>query len=183
MHRSAVRLCHKWSPEKTTTDQKAEQKGEVREHRDYYNMIPGKMPPAGGTEDLRITTEEDSVDLQQVRVGFNTKTQTVFSQLSWMSVLNRFWPNTSALHLVKAWLFTLGVPWFLSLSPFTFSASPISFNHISWPSSADWVAHLSWRWISCYNITLEECYDANNVLTYLLKEHILYYILYFIIQW
>ncbi|XP_030269193.1 SHC-transforming protein 4-like isoform X2 [Sparus aurata] len=64
--RSAVRLCHKWSPEKTTTDQKAEQKGEVREHRDYYNMIPGKMPPAGGTEDLRITTEEDSVDLLQV---------------------------------------------------------------------------------------------------------------------
>uniref|UniRef100_A0A671TYB4 PID domain-containing protein n=1 Tax=Sparus aurata TaxID=8175 RepID=A0A671TYB4_SPAAU len=53
-------LCDNPSPEKTTTDQKAEQKGEVREHRDYYNMIPGKMPPAGGTEDLRITTEEDS---------------------------------------------------------------------------------------------------------------------------
>ncbi|XP_037651786.1 SHC-transforming protein 4-like isoform X1 [Sebastes umbrosus] len=60
--RSAVRICHKWSPEEAITDQKAKQDGEVSKHRDYYNVIPGKTPPAGGVEDLRITKEENKQD-------------------------------------------------------------------------------------------------------------------------
>ncbi|XP_074476760.1 SHC-transforming protein 1-like isoform X2 [Sebastes fasciatus] len=60
--RSAVRICHKRSPEEAITDQKAKQDGEVSEHRDYYNVIPGKTPPAGGVEDLRITREENKQD-------------------------------------------------------------------------------------------------------------------------
>ncbi|XP_070764006.1 SHC-transforming protein 1-like [Enoplosus armatus] len=60
--RSAVRICAKWSPEETITDQKAKQEGEVSEHRDYYNVIPGKTPPPGGIEDLRIIREENKQD-------------------------------------------------------------------------------------------------------------------------
>ncbi|XP_044045906.1 SHC-transforming protein 4-like isoform X2 [Siniperca chuatsi] len=60
--RSAVRICPKWSTEETISDQKAKQEGEVSEHRDYYNVIPGKMPPPGGIEDLRITREENKQD-------------------------------------------------------------------------------------------------------------------------
>ncbi|XP_029310757.1 SHC-transforming protein 4-like isoform X2 [Cottoperca gobio] len=60
--RSAVRIGHKWSPEETITDQKTKQEGEVNEHRDYYNVIPGKMPPTGGIEDLRITRQENKQD-------------------------------------------------------------------------------------------------------------------------
>uniref|UniRef100_A0A3P8UH98 SHC adaptor protein 4 n=1 Tax=Amphiprion percula TaxID=161767 RepID=A0A3P8UH98_AMPPE len=43
---------------------------EVVERRDYYNVIPGKTPPPGGIEDLRITREENKqeADLQRVRV-------------------------------------------------------------------------------------------------------------------
>uniref|UniRef100_A0A8C4F071 PID domain-containing protein n=1 Tax=Dicentrarchus labrax TaxID=13489 RepID=A0A8C4F071_DICLA len=29
--------------------------GEVSKHPDYYNVVPGKMPPHGGIEDLRLT--------------------------------------------------------------------------------------------------------------------------------
>ncbi|XP_075934885.1 SHC-transforming protein 1-like [Anarhichas minor] len=57
--RSAVRICHKWSTEETITDQKAKR---ASEHRDYYNMIPGKTPPAAGIEDLRITSAENKQD-------------------------------------------------------------------------------------------------------------------------
>ncbi|KAE8297518.1 SHC-transforming protein 4 Rai-like protein [Larimichthys crocea] len=60
--RSAVRICDKWSPEETIMDQKAMLEGEVSKHHDYYNMIPGKTPPAGGIEDLRITREENKQD-------------------------------------------------------------------------------------------------------------------------
>ncbi|KAM9366124.1 SHC-transforming protein 1-like [Symphorus nematophorus] len=60
--RSSVRLCHKWNPEETITDQKTKQAGEVSGHRDYYNMIPGKTPPAGGVGDLRVTREENKQD-------------------------------------------------------------------------------------------------------------------------
>ncbi|XP_070819766.1 SHC-transforming protein 1-like isoform X2 [Chaetodon trifascialis] len=60
--RPAVTLCHKWSPEETRPDQKAKQEGEVSENRDYYNMIPGKMPPAGGIEDLRLARGENKRD-------------------------------------------------------------------------------------------------------------------------
>ncbi len=57
-----MRICHKWSPDETIADQKAKQEGEVSEHRDYYNVIPGKTPPPGGIEDLRITKEENKQD-------------------------------------------------------------------------------------------------------------------------
>ncbi|XP_035538149.1 SHC-transforming protein 1-like [Morone saxatilis] len=60
--RSSVRICHKWSPEETITDQKAKQEGEVSKHPDYYNVVPGKMPPHGGIEDLRLTREENKQD-------------------------------------------------------------------------------------------------------------------------
>ena len=75
--RSAVRICHKWSPEETITDQKAKQEDEVRERGDYYNVIPGKTPPAGGMEGLRIPREENKpdADIQGVRSLYNTKTQ------------------------------------------------------------------------------------------------------------
>ncbi|XP_056243552.1 SHC-transforming protein 3-like isoform X1 [Seriola aureovittata] len=60
--RSAVRICPNWSPEETIMDQKAEQEGEVSERCDYYNVIPGKKPPPGGIEDLRIAREENKQD-------------------------------------------------------------------------------------------------------------------------
>ncbi|XP_068426779.1 SHC-transforming protein 1-like [Clinocottus analis] len=60
--RSAVRICHKWSTAETITDQKAKQEGKASEHPDYYNVIPGKTPPAGGIENLRITSEESKQD-------------------------------------------------------------------------------------------------------------------------
>ncbi|XP_051235216.1 SHC-transforming protein 3-like isoform X2 [Dicentrarchus labrax] len=60
--RSSVRICHKWSPEETITDQKAKQEGEVSKHPDYYNVVPGKMPPHGGIEDLRLTRAENKQD-------------------------------------------------------------------------------------------------------------------------
>ncbi|KAI3377458.1 hypothetical protein L3Q82_008637, partial [Scortum barcoo] len=65
---SPVRLCHKWSPEETIPDRKAKQEGEISEHSDYYNVIPGKTPPPGGIEDLRLTREENKqgADIQGV---------------------------------------------------------------------------------------------------------------------
>ncbi|XP_035802187.2 SHC-transforming protein 4 isoform X1 [Amphiprion ocellaris] len=65
---SAVRICHKRSPDETIKHQKAKKEGEVVERRDYYNVIPGKTPPPGGIEDLRITREENKqeADLQRV---------------------------------------------------------------------------------------------------------------------
>ncbi|XP_031162250.1 SHC-transforming protein 4 isoform X1 [Sander lucioperca] len=67
---AAVRICQKWSPEETITDQRLEQEGEARKHRDYYNVIPGKTPPAGGIEDLRITREDkQDADIQGVRLS------------------------------------------------------------------------------------------------------------------
>lgn len=69
IRRSAVRLCHKWCPEETITDQTSKQEGEVSERPNYYNVIPGKTPPHGGIEDQRITREErkQDVDTQKVR--------------------------------------------------------------------------------------------------------------------
>ncbi|XP_070690854.1 SHC-transforming protein 1-like [Pempheris klunzingeri] len=58
--RSAVTICHKWSPEERIKDQKTKREGEVREHRHYYNVVPGKTPPPGGIEDLRIITREEN---------------------------------------------------------------------------------------------------------------------------
>ncbi|XP_026175922.1 SHC-transforming protein 4 [Mastacembelus armatus] len=63
--RSAVRICHKWRPEETIMDQKAKPEGEVSEHHDYYNVTPGKTPPPGGKEDLRIIEEStQDADIQ-----------------------------------------------------------------------------------------------------------------------
>ncbi|XP_045888864.1 SHC-transforming protein 4-like isoform X2 [Micropterus dolomieu] len=59
--RSAVKICPKWSPE-ITTEQKTKQQGEASKYHDYYNVIPGKTPPAGGIEDLRLTREENKQD-------------------------------------------------------------------------------------------------------------------------
>ncbi|KAA8595912.1 hypothetical protein FQN60_011203 [Etheostoma spectabile] len=65
---AAVRLCHKWSPEESITDQRLEQEGKARKQWDYYNVIPGKTPPAGGIEDLRIGREDhQGADIQGVR--------------------------------------------------------------------------------------------------------------------
>lgn len=70
-------MCHKWSPEVTITDQKTKAEREVSEHRDYYNVIPGKTPPSGGIEDLRVTKEKkQDADFQGVGVNFNNKTLT-----------------------------------------------------------------------------------------------------------
>ena len=66
MCRSAVRIFSNCAPEDTITDQKAKQEGEVREHSDYYNVIPGKTPPTGGIEDLRITREENKQDPSEI---------------------------------------------------------------------------------------------------------------------
>ncbi|XP_032394482.1 SHC-transforming protein 3 isoform X2 [Etheostoma spectabile] len=64
---AAVRLCHKWSPEESITDQRLEQEGKARKQWDYYNVIPGKTPPAGGIEDLRIGREDhQGADIQGV---------------------------------------------------------------------------------------------------------------------
>ncbi|KAF0043034.1 hypothetical protein F2P81_004371 [Scophthalmus maximus] len=60
--RSADRLCNNWSTEEMITDRKAKQEGEVSEQSDYYNVIPGKTPPPGGIEDLRIAGEENKRD-------------------------------------------------------------------------------------------------------------------------
>uniref|UniRef100_A0A3P8UI83 SHC adaptor protein 4 n=1 Tax=Amphiprion percula TaxID=161767 RepID=A0A3P8UI83_AMPPE len=62
-------------PDETIKHQKAKKEGEVVERRDYYNVIPGKTPPPGGIEDLRITREENKqeADLQRVRVYCKTK--------------------------------------------------------------------------------------------------------------
>lgn len=67
-----MRICN-WSPEETITDQKDKQDGEVSEHRNYYNVIPGKTPPPGGIVDLRITRGENEQDAgtQRVRVNCN----------------------------------------------------------------------------------------------------------------
>ncbi|XP_039987082.1 SHC-transforming protein 1-like [Xiphias gladius] len=68
--RSAVRICNNWSPEGAITDQRAKPAGEGRQHCDYYNVIPGKTPPPGGIEDLRVTREESKqdADVQGVRL-------------------------------------------------------------------------------------------------------------------
>lgn len=81
--RSVVRICSNWSPEETITDQKDKLDGEVSDHRNYYNVIPGKTPPPGGIVDLRITRRENEhdEDTQRVRVNINTTSQTIFRQL------------------------------------------------------------------------------------------------------
>ncbi|KAM7424460.1 hypothetical protein PAMA_000686 [Pampus argenteus] len=70
--RSAVRICSNWSPEETPppppTHQKDKQEGEANEHRNYYNVIPGKSPPPGGIVNLRITTGETEQDAGTQRV-------------------------------------------------------------------------------------------------------------------
>uniref|UniRef100_A0A7N8XE23 PID domain-containing protein n=1 Tax=Mastacembelus armatus TaxID=205130 RepID=A0A7N8XE23_9TELE len=54
-------------PEETIMDQKAKPEGEVSEHHDYYNVTPGKTPPPGGKEDLRIIEEStQDADIQGV---------------------------------------------------------------------------------------------------------------------
>ncbi|KAM9766089.1 SHC-transforming protein 1-like [Menidia menidia] len=60
--RSAVRICPKWCPEEAITEQKAKREGEGGGERDYYNVIPGKTPPPGGTEDPRVTEQEKKQD-------------------------------------------------------------------------------------------------------------------------
>ncbi|XP_029354605.1 SHC-transforming protein 1-like isoform X2 [Echeneis naucrates] len=55
--RSAVRICPNWRQQETITEQNAKQEAENSAHCNYYNVIPGKTPPPGGTEDLRITRE------------------------------------------------------------------------------------------------------------------------------
>ncbi|TKS69599.1 SHC-transforming protein 1 [Collichthys lucidus] len=90
--RSAVRICDKWSPEETIMDQKAKLEGEVSEHHDYYNMIPGKTPPAGGIEDLRITREENKQDaiMQGKRLQLHLQVKiikTLLAQVICMHVL------------------------------------------------------------------------------------------------
>lgn len=82
--RSVVRICTNWSPEETITDQKDKQDDEVGEHRNYYNVIPGKTPPPGGIVDLRITRGEHEQDsgTQRVRVNCTIISQTIFRQLS-----------------------------------------------------------------------------------------------------
>lgn len=68
-------MCHKWSPEETRTDQKTKPALEVSGHPDYYNVIPGKTPPSGGIEDLRMTKEKrQDPEIQGVRVGGNNET-------------------------------------------------------------------------------------------------------------
>uniref|UniRef100_A0A4W6BW97 SHC adaptor protein 4 n=1 Tax=Lates calcarifer TaxID=8187 RepID=A0A4W6BW97_LATCA len=56
----------------------------ILEHCDYYNVIPGKTPPPGGMEDVRITRDENKqdADMQGVRVNCCSETQTIFNQLS-----------------------------------------------------------------------------------------------------
>lgn len=80
-------------------DQKAMLEGEVSKHHDYYNMIPGKTPPAGGIEDLRITREENKQDanMQGVKVQHrvemgNSLTKNVPKKLCFQS----FQPNLMA---------------------------------------------------------------------------------------
>ncbi|CAG5858917.1 unnamed protein product, partial [Menidia menidia] len=62
LSRSAVRICPKWCPEEAITEQKAKREGEGGGERDYYNVIPGKTPPPGGTEDPRVTEQEKKQD-------------------------------------------------------------------------------------------------------------------------
>ncbi|XP_018539096.1 SHC-transforming protein 3 [Lates calcarifer] len=69
--RSAVRICHNWGPKEIISDQNVKLGGEVSEHCDYYNVIPGKTPPPGGMEDVRITRDENKqdADMQGVRLS------------------------------------------------------------------------------------------------------------------
>ncbi|XP_029951603.1 SHC-transforming protein 4-like [Salarias fasciatus] len=66
--RSAVTVCDKWLQDEPITDQTDQQLQRVRGQHDYYNVIPGKTPPAGGVEDVRITQEEgrQDADIQEV---------------------------------------------------------------------------------------------------------------------
>ncbi|KAF7666609.1 hypothetical protein LDENG_00099300 [Lucifuga dentata] len=57
--RSSLRICSNWGPKDSIMDQNNKQESEVHEHHDYYNVIPGKTPPPGGIEDLRITRGEN----------------------------------------------------------------------------------------------------------------------------
>lgn len=68
MSRSAVRLCHKWHPEETNAAQVAEQEPEVSDRHDYYNVVPGMTPPAGGLEQLQVTREEHKQDVSTQKV-------------------------------------------------------------------------------------------------------------------
>ncbi|KAM3624769.1 uncharacterized protein V6R79_001281 [Siganus canaliculatus] len=60
--RSTVRLCHKWSPEKTMAEKNCRQENKISECPDYYNVTPGKAPPVGQKEDLWLSKEEDKED-------------------------------------------------------------------------------------------------------------------------
>uniref|UniRef100_UPI003AAB7CB7 SHC-transforming protein 1-like n=1 Tax=Centroberyx gerrardi TaxID=166262 RepID=UPI003AAB7CB7 len=65
--RSAVRISD-WSPEETMKDHKDKEDGEVSEQHDYYNEIPGKTPPPGGIEDMRIArgANEQDAGIQRI---------------------------------------------------------------------------------------------------------------------
>lgn len=67
--RSAVRLSHKWHREERNASQTAEQEPEVSDRHDYYNVVPGMTPPAGGLEQLQITREENKQDVSTQKVG------------------------------------------------------------------------------------------------------------------
>jgi len=43
---------------------------EVSDQRDYYNVIPGKTPPPGGKDDIRVTKEEKKLDADVEEVSF-----------------------------------------------------------------------------------------------------------------
>ena len=56
-------------PERCFRDNEITEFNERSGESDYYNQIPGKVPPSGGIQDLRISREADQQDglIQEVR--------------------------------------------------------------------------------------------------------------------
>ncbi|XP_029900019.1 SHC-transforming protein 4-like [Myripristis murdjan] len=63
--RSVPRISR--SLEENAKDHKATEEGGHNDFRDYYNEVPGKTPPLGGIEDMRITqdTNEQNAGIQK----------------------------------------------------------------------------------------------------------------------
>uniref|UniRef100_A0A667XQQ7 PID domain-containing protein n=1 Tax=Myripristis murdjan TaxID=586833 RepID=A0A667XQQ7_9TELE len=59
------------SLEENAKDHKATEEGGHNDFRDYYNEVPGKTPPLGGIEDMRITqdTNEQNAGIQKMCVS------------------------------------------------------------------------------------------------------------------
>ncbi|XP_059927503.1 SHC-transforming protein 1-like isoform X1 [Gadus macrocephalus] len=57
-------------PERCFRDNEITEFNERSEESDYYNQIPGKVPPSGGIQDLRISREADQQDglIQEMQV-------------------------------------------------------------------------------------------------------------------